>query len=128
LKIAQLNANGLQQHKDEVALFLKQNQTDILLISETHFTSKNYFSIPGYELCYINHPDGTAHGGTAIIIKNTITYYEQLKHAEEAIQATSIKVKGLLYEITVAAVYCLPRHNLKQEHFEDFSKLLAQNL
>jgi hypothetical protein len=51
-----------------------------------HFTYKNYFSIPGYELCCTNHPDGTAHGGTTmIIIKNTITYYEELKHAEEAI-------------------------------------------
>jgi exonuclease III len=73
LKIAQWNANGLQQHKDEVVLFLKQNQIDILLINETHFTSKNYFSIPGYGLCRTNHPDRTAHGGTAIIIKNTIT-------------------------------------------------------
>jgi hypothetical protein len=98
----------------------KKKQIDILLISETHFTSKNHFSIPGYELCCTNHTDGTAHGGTAIIIKNTITYYEQLKYAEEAIQATSIKVKVLLYEITVAAVYCPPRHNLKQEHFEIF--------
>jgi len=73
LKIAQWKANGLQQHKDEVVLFLKQNQIDMLLISETHFTSKNYFSIPGYERCCKNHPDGTAHGDTAIIIKNTIT-------------------------------------------------------
>ena len=29
-------------------------------------------------------------------------------------------MKGLLHEITVAAVYCPPRHNLKQEQFEAF--------
>ena len=67
----------------------------------------------------------TAHGGTAILIKDTITYYERLKYEEEAIQATSIKVKGLLHEITVAAVYCPPRHNLKKEQFETFFQTLG---
>jgi len=125
LRTAQWNANGLQRHKDEIILFLKQNYIDILLISETHFTSKNYFTIPGYKLCYTNHPDGTAHGGTAILIKDTITYYEQLKYEEEAIRATSITVKGLLHEITIAAVYCLPRHNLKKEQSATFFQTLG---
>ena len=78
MRIAQWNANGLQQHKEVVKLFQNQNQIDILLISETHFTSKNHFTIPGCDLYYTSHPDGTAHGGTAIIIKNTIAYYVQL--------------------------------------------------
>jgi hypothetical protein len=34
--------------------------------SETHFTYKNYFSIPSYKLCHTTHLDGAAHGGTAI--------------------------------------------------------------
>ena len=73
----------------------------------------------------MNHPDETTHEGTAILIKHTITYYEQLKYATAAIQATSIRVKGLLYEITVAAVYCPPRHNLKKENFEAFFLILG---
>jgi hypothetical protein len=36
LRIAQWNANGLAQHKDEDQLFLRHNKIDILLISETH--------------------------------------------------------------------------------------------
>jgi len=118
LRIAQWNANGLQQHKDEVKLFLNQNKIDILLISETHFTSKNHFTIPGYDLCFTNHPDGTAHGGTAIFIKTTIAYHGQLKHTEAGIQATSVRVKGPVLDITITAVYCPPRHNLKAEYFE----------
>jgi hypothetical protein len=55
------------------SIFLKQNQIDILLVSETHFTTKTYFTIPEYKLCYTNHPDGTALGGTAILINYTIT-------------------------------------------------------
>jgi exonuclease III len=112
-----LNANGLQQHKEEVKIFLYQNKIDILIISETHFTSKNHFTIPGYDLCFTNHPDGRVHGGTAVFIKTKIAYHEQLKHAETEIQATSVRVKGPLRDITISAVYCPPRHNLKAEHF-----------
>ena len=83
------------------------------LHSETHFTTKSYFSIPRYKLCYTNYPDGTVHGGTAIFIKETIVYYELLKYEEDFNQATSIKVKGFPHEITITAVYCPPRHNLK---------------
>jgi hypothetical protein len=36
-----------------------------------------------------------------------------------------MKVKGLVYEITVAAVYCPPRQDLKQEHFEAFFQILG---
>ena len=125
MRIAQWNANGLQQHKEEVKLFLNQNLIDILLLSETHFTSKNHFTIPGYDLCCTNHPDGTAHGGTAILLKNTIAYYEQLQYAKPEIQATSVRVKGPLREITITAVYCPPRHNLKAEHFEAFFQTLG---
>jgi hypothetical protein len=71
-----------------------------MLISETHFTTKTYFYIPGYKLCYTNHPNGTAHGGTAILVKVTIMFYELLKYEAQTIQATSIKVQGILHEIT----------------------------
>jgi exonuclease III len=121
LRIAQWNVNGLQQHKERVKLFLNQNQIDILLISETHFTCKNHLTIPRYDFCYTNHPDGTAHGGTAILIKTTIPYYEQLKYAEATIQATSVRVKRPLRDITIAAVYCPPRCYVKVEHFEALS-------
>ena len=45
------------------------HQIDILLISETHFTAKTHFVLPGYDLYFTNHPDGAAHGGPAIIVK-----------------------------------------------------------
>jgi hypothetical protein len=34
------NANCVAQHKGEIQLFLQHNKIDILLISETHFTTK----------------------------------------------------------------------------------------
>jgi len=96
-----------------------------MLISETHFTTKTYFYKPGYKLCHTNHPDGSARGGTIILVKDTIVFYELLKYEEQAIKATSIKVQGILHEITVAAVYCPPRHNIKKEKFKTFFHTLG---
>ena len=36
LRVAQWNANGLHPHIEEVKLFLKHNNIDVMLISETH--------------------------------------------------------------------------------------------
>jgi hypothetical protein len=52
-------------------------------------------------------------------------YSELLKYEEYAIQATSMKVQGLLHEITIAAVYCPPRYNLKKDQFETFFQTLG---
>jgi exonuclease III len=72
LRIAQWNASGLAQHKDEMLLFLQHNKIDIMLISETHFTTNTYFQIPQNNNYYTNHSDGTAHAGTAVLVKQTI--------------------------------------------------------
>jgi exonuclease III len=45
-KIAIWNANGLQQHAQELKTFLYDQNIDIIMISETHFTKKHYLRIP----------------------------------------------------------------------------------
>ena len=116
----------LNQHKNKIQLFLTLNHIDIFLISETHFTSRSHFAIPGYNLSYKIHPDGTAHGGTAILIKSTIAYYELLKYTETEMQATSVKISGQLNDVTIAAVYCPPKHNFKAYQFEKFFHTLGE--
>ena len=76
MRIALWNANGLAQHKFELELFLTQQQVDVMLISETHFTDKNYLKIHGYNFYHTQHPSGKAHGGTGNIIKSSIKHYE----------------------------------------------------
>jgi exonuclease III len=66
------NANGLKSDEPELLhLFIEKN-IDIAQISETHCTLnfKNFF--PGYKVYRADHPDGTAHGGSAIIISTKI--------------------------------------------------------
>jgi hypothetical protein len=40
-----------------------------MLISEIHCTHKTYYKLPFYSAYYTNHPDGTARGGSAVLIK-----------------------------------------------------------
>lgn len=91
-----------------------------MLVSETHFTDKSYFNIPHYTTYQTNHPDNTAHAGAAIIIKNSICHVEQPKYEADHLQASIIKVKMKLFELTVASVYCPPRHNMKKEDYSNF--------
>ena len=63
-----------------------------MLISKTYFTCKSYLDIRGYNIYDTKHPDGTAHGGVAIIIKNTIKNHELTLFQKDYIQATSIAI------------------------------------
>lgn len=125
IRISQWNANGLSNKRQELEIFLKTYKLDIILISETRFTSKNYISIPGYTIYTTNHPSGKAHGGTAIIIKNTISHYEYTQHKKDFLQATSIILNNNNGPLTISAVYCPPKHRIARQQFEDFFNTLG---
>jgi hypothetical protein len=75
LKTAAWNASGLSQHAQEIKLFLQNFHLDILLVSETHFTERRYMKIPNYNIYHTTHPDETAHGGTAVIIRPNLKHH-----------------------------------------------------
>ena len=75
LQIALWNANGLSQHSEELKIFILNHNIDIILVSETYFTERSHFKIPNYSLYCTNHPIGTARGGSAVIIKNSIKHH-----------------------------------------------------
>jgi hypothetical protein len=89
------------------------------------FTKNSYFKTPHYKTYCTNHPDGTAYAGTAVIVKQTISHYELPKYEEDFLQATSIRVRTLPYELTVSAMYSPPKYNLKNDHYELFFSTLG---
>ena len=120
LRIVLWNANGIIQHKEELQVFLQDQLID-MIISEPHLTDKSYLKLPGYKIYHTNYRDNTAHTGTGILIKSTITHHQLHKYEKDYLQATSIRVKTLPYKITVSAIYCPPRHhNVKNEFFLKF--------
>ena len=120
------NANGLSKHLLEVQTFLYNNNVDILLVSETHFTNRSFFHIPNYKTYLTLHPDGTAHGGSAIIIKSTLKHVELKKFKTAEIQGTSVEVEDHVGKLTVTAIYSPPKHNIKQVSYVNFFKTLGR--
>lgn len=97
-----------------------------MLIAESHFTDKSHLKIYGYNVYSTEHPDGRAHGGTAILIKKTIKHHELRPFNEDYLQATTIVVEDRKIGPTaLAAVYCPPRHNIKYNKFEEFLQRLG---
>lgn len=125
LRIAAWNANGLNKHVQEVTLFLKLNKIDILLISESHSTERTMIRIPYYTIYFANHPDGTAHAGSAIIIRSTLKHHELESYITSKIQGTILQLEALSRPIVISAIYSPPRHTISVEEYEQFLSLLG---
>ena len=98
----------------------------MLLVSETHFTNRSYITIPNYNVrvYYTNQPDETAHGGTAVIIRENIKHYVRAEYRYENTEAPSIVIEDNTGETTVSAIYCPPKHHNKYDDYDRFFKTL----
>jgi len=124
LRVSVWNANGLCKHTQEITQFLHRSNIDILLISETHFTPRSHVKIPNYTIYNTLHPDETAHGGTAIIIRQNVKHCAREEHKQGHIQATSIAIKDDVGELNIAAVYSPPKHVIKEADYITFFRTL----
>ena len=96
-----------------------------MLISETHFTDKNYLKIHGYNFYHTQHPSGKAHVGTGIITKSSIKHYELPSFQKDNFQATSVAIEDCHGTITTSVVYCPPRHSIAKKNFDSFLDALG---
>ena len=71
------------------------------------------------------HPDGSAHGGSAILIKKTILHHESIHYCTNEIQATNVIIQDSFGQLLVSSVYSPPKHNLKKDTYMDFFKMLG---
>ena len=83
LQIGAWNANGLAPVKNELKVILDVNKLHIMLISETHLNDRKVFKLEVYNEHHTNHPDGTCHDGTAILIKENIKHYTHSQVRED---------------------------------------------
>lgn len=78
------------------------------------------FKIPSYKVYHIPHPDDTAHGGAAVIIRNTIPHHELIHYQTPKMQAANIQINAKPWPITTTAIYCPPRHAITTEEYTQF--------
>jgi len=127
LLILQFNANGLKNHALELQTVLYNKHVDIALITETHLTKYSTIHIPGYKLLKTNHPDGTAHGGVAILIKSTILFELLPNFCLDHLQSCTIIVKLNNIPITIAAIYSPPKHKITVQNYTNYFNTVGNN-
>jgi hypothetical protein len=128
LKTVLWNANGLTQHTVEVKTYIQTQNVDVTLFSETHFTKRSYVKIPNYKIYDTQHRDGTAHAGTAIVIKNGIKHHLHGYYTQEHLQATSVVIEDWIGPLMIVAVYCPPKHTIKAVQFQTFYATLGHRI
>jgi hypothetical protein len=127
LSILLFNANGLKNHANELQTVLYDKRIDIALISETHFTKYSHISIPGYYLLKSNHPDGTAHGGAAILIKTNLKFHPLTNFSQNHIQSCAISITLNNIPIVIAAVYSPPKHLITDTNLAEYFDTFPNN-
>ena len=125
LRIMEWNANGLLQHQQELQVILSTEKIDVCLISETHLTKHSHVRFNGYVVYHTIHPDNTARGGSAVIIKESILHTELAQYSTQEIQATAVEIRTDQYSFTIAGLYSPPRHSIKKEQYLEYLNLMG---
>ena len=90
LKIISVNTNSIISNKkrDELLTFIKKQNPEILLLSETKLNKNHKISFKDYNIIRTDRHNATQGGGTAIVIKKNIKY--------EIIESPSSKLNQIL--------------------------------
>ena len=127
LTILLFNANGIKNHVNELQFVLHNKRIDIALITETHFTQHSYIYIPGYKLVRADHPDNTAHGGVAILIKSTIIFQTLPNYCYDYLQSCAVLIYLNSIPVTIAALYSPPKHKVLNVDFHNYFSSFGNN-
>jgi hypothetical protein len=125
LRVATWNINGLSPNKHDIEILLQEHKLDIILVSETHCTAASNIKFQNCKAYLTNHPDGTAHAGTAIIIKDSIKHHLMPEYKTDHIQATTVAVEDACGIINFTSVYCPPKHKITEPLFTNFFQSLG---
>jgi exonuclease III len=86
-------------------ILLNDRRIDVALITETHLTPNSTLNMKGYSSYRSDHPDGTAHGGVAILIKSTLKHnVHVIPPATQQIQVVAITVYLSNTQLNIAAL------------------------
>lgn len=127
LLILQFNANGIKNHLNELQTVLYNSRIDLALITETHLTKYSNIYIPGYKFLKTDHPDNKAHGGVAIIIKNSIQFQPLPHFCFDYLQSCALILKLNNIPITIAAIYSPPKHKITIQNYTNYFNSIHNN-
>jgi hypothetical protein len=75
-----------------------------------HLALWNANGLPNYVVYRFNHPNGTARGGSTMIIKRSIKHHPLNGHTQDFLQATRVSVEDSTGPLTVSPAYLPSKH------------------
>jgi exonuclease III len=123
LRLLEWNVNGLLQKCQDLQLLLNKQKIDVCLLTETHLMNQFYIKIKEYQVYHMVHPQNTARGDSAVLIK--VNNHEEAKYVTDENQATVVTVKTKGQAVMFAAVYCPLRYSLKKTDYLNFLSSLG---
>lgn len=105
---------------------INEHKLDIVLVSETHCTSSSNIKFDGCHTYLTNHPDGTGHAGTAVIIRKSIKHHLMPEFKTDYLQATTVAVTDKCGYFNLSSIYCPPKHKIDQLMFNQYFSTLGQ--
>jgi hypothetical protein len=88
LQFALRKTNGLTKHTEKLKTFTTIHIT--VTTKKMHFTEKSGLKLPNYVVYHMNHPAGTAQGGTTIIIKSSIKHHQLNNYSQNFLQVITV--------------------------------------
>ena len=119
LNITTWNANGIIKQKEELIHYLKETNTDVLLVQETFLKQKHNFKIPNYTVHRNDRQE--LGGGTAIIIRTKIPHTQITSPKTTNLETTVIKIHET--DLTLVSIYKRPGNTITQTDFDDIFHL-----
>lgn len=120
LSIFLWNANGILNNINELQLTLIENRSDIAMISETHLTQKNFLNIQGCEALRADHPDGSTHRGTVLLVSRRIPHSLFPPHTSDKLQIIATSIVLNLIAISFASAYLPPGCQFPENELTSF--------
>ena len=104
------NCQGIRPKRKELELYLKENVIDVIALSETFFSKKHNFKIPGYDTIRNDRSTGLK-GGVAFLVKNGLVVNKEYRNDDFNIitdnEALAIKLQlSNNKNFTLATIYC----------------------
>ncbi|XP_066157762.1 mRNA export factor GLE1-like [Euwallacea fornicatus] len=94
LQIISWNINGIKERKAELQKLIQRKNPDVVAIQETRLRPTEHFKIPRYETHRKDNENQreTAHGGTALLVRDNIQHAQLPPIETEEMEAMAIEV------------------------------------